>query len=311
MKAKGTLSALESKVTIMRAERALERTCFANERVVRMKGVHNLLWKLGTRYIEPEAAAFSATVKTTRYILQANFAGGMKLRFCMTICQTVRVGKMMDLSPIVHAALIILRRMHHGNGRFHIELEITFIAVVSKRGSVTTVDSAIESRLLVKQGCRAYHCINCNFFLHKSCVELPPEIQHPSHPQYPLALISSEEGYRNCSGCHDDIFRGYRYQCDGCQVALHVGCAAATLPTSKEEHQDEQEHKEEIIQHFAREHPLASFHVNAQLQSMRMPDLRLRLWLPCLHIRAAQIMRPDALRDNESSSPSTAPAHLA
>ncbi|OWM67318.1 hypothetical protein CDL15_Pgr000770 [Punica granatum] len=163
----------------------------------------------------------------------------------------------------------------------------------------------------IDNGCRAYHCINCNFFLHKSCVELPPEIQHPSHPQYPLALISSEEGYRNCSGCHDDIFRGYRYQCDGCQVALHVGCAAATLPTSKEEHQDEQEHKEEIIQHFAREHPLASFHVNAQLQSMRMPDLRLRLWLPCLHIRAAQIMRPDALRDNESSSPSTAPAHLA
>ncbi|OWM66988.1 hypothetical protein CDL15_Pgr000440 [Punica granatum] len=42
-----------------------------------------------------------------------------------------------------------------------------------------------------------------------------------------------------------------------------MGCAAATLPPPEAEHKDEQEHEEEIIQHFAHEHPLASFHVNA------------------------------------------------
>ncbi|KAB1201468.1 hypothetical protein CJ030_MR0G003703 [Morella rubra] len=45
------------------------------------------------------------------------------------------------------------------------------------------------------QGCLAdiagpnYSCKECKgFVLHKSCAELPQELQHPSHPKHPLIL---------------------------------------------------------------------------------------------------------------------------
>ncbi|XP_031395970.1 uncharacterized protein LOC116207225 [Punica granatum] len=118
------------------------------------------------------------------------------------------------------------------------------------------------------EGGPAYHCVDCEFFLHKSCAEMPPEMQHPFHPQHPLALtISSRKDY-GCGGCGDFVINKYRYQCDGCRVALHLGCAAATLPPEEEKHKDEQKHQdkdhheEEMIEHFAHDHPLASFHVD-------------------------------------------------
>ncbi|XP_031397470.1 uncharacterized protein LOC116208265 [Punica granatum] len=67
---------------------------------------------------------------------------------------------------------------------------------------------------------------------------------------------------RHCVLSHHYFFSN-SYQCDSYQVNLHVGCAAATLPPPEAEHKDEQEDEEKIIQHFAHDHPLASFHVNA------------------------------------------------
>ncbi|PKI44634.1 hypothetical protein CRG98_034989 [Punica granatum] len=121
------------------------------------------------------------------------------------------------------------------------------------------------------KGGPAYHCIEyCEFFLHKSCAELPPEIQHPSHPQHPLVFSSCSSQRFRCYGCRNAL-RGKRYQCYDCEIHLHAGCAAATLPPPKEEeeHKDEQKHKdkdhheEDMIEHFAHNHPLASFHVDA------------------------------------------------
>ncbi|PKI44633.1 hypothetical protein CRG98_034988 [Punica granatum] len=135
-----------------------------------------------------------------------------------------------------------------------------------KRREISKLSGARGSRIgqFLRASSPAYHCIEyCEFFLHKSCAELPPEIQHPSHPQHPLAIISSRE-YSSCSGCENPISHEYSYKCRLCfGVDLHMGCAAATLPPPEAEHKDEQEHEEEIIQHFAHEHPLASFHVNA------------------------------------------------
>lgn len=37
-----------------------------------------------------------------------------------------------------------------------------------------------------------YHCQTCNFILHKSCAELPLELQHPSHPKHTLLLHAHE-----------------------------------------------------------------------------------------------------------------------
>ncbi|XP_031396125.1 uncharacterized protein LOC116207356 [Punica granatum] len=107
----------------------------------------------------------------------------------------------------------------------------------------------------------AYHCIDCEFFLHKSCAELPPEIQHPSHPQHPLVLSKlcwDSSARTPCYGCPSSLLADY-YGCHACKIELHVGCAAATLPPpEEEEHKDE----EEMIEHFAHDHPLASFHVD-------------------------------------------------
>ncbi|OWM66983.1 hypothetical protein CDL15_Pgr000435 [Punica granatum] len=61
------------------------------------------------------------------------------------------------------------------------------------------------------KGGPAYHCIEyCGFFIHRWCAELPPEIQHPSHPQHPLALIYSRKECF-CSGCEDLIHYECRY----------------------------------------------------------------------------------------------------
>ncbi|OWM67320.1 hypothetical protein CDL15_Pgr000772 [Punica granatum] len=103
-----------------------------------------------------------------------------------------------------------------------------------------------------------YLCIDCNFFLHRSCAELPPEIQHPSHPQHSLMFYPGGSYDLSCR-CDEPVEARGSYVCDVCEVALHTGCAAATLPPPEEEHED----KGKIIQHFAHEHPLASFHVNA------------------------------------------------
>ncbi|XP_031397467.1 uncharacterized protein LOC116208261 [Punica granatum] len=115
----------------------------------------------------------------------------------------------------------------------------------------------------------AYHCIDCEFFLHKSCAELPPKIQHPSHPQHPLVFSMDASPRFRCYGCRNAL-RDKCYQCYDCEIDLHVGCAAATLPPPKEEeqedeqkHEDKNHHEEEMIEHFAHDHRLASFRVDA------------------------------------------------
>ncbi|OWM66991.1 hypothetical protein CDL15_Pgr000443 [Punica granatum] len=115
----------------------------------------------------------------------------------------------------------------------------------------------------------AYHCIDCEFFIHKSCAELPPEIQHPSHPQHPLVLSTPSGRSFGCYGCRYPLSVNC-YQCYDCRIDLHVGCAVATLPPPEEEqHKDEQKrenkdhHEEEMIKHFAHRHPLSSFHLDA------------------------------------------------
>ncbi|XP_031375857.1 uncharacterized protein LOC116190316 [Punica granatum] len=107
----------------------------------------------------------------------------------------------------------------------------------------------------------AYHCLECELVLHELCAKLPPQIQHPSHPEHSLIFTGIHCCFshdRRCCGCDRPLFAGGTYECHGCNLAWHVGCVAATLPPP----QDEPKHKEEKIHHFAHEHPLTTIHVN-------------------------------------------------
>ncbi|KAK4851810.1 hypothetical protein QYF36_018619 [Acer negundo] len=80
----------------------------------------------------------------------------------------------------------------------------------------------------------AYCCLECGFFIHESCKEIPVEVQHPFHPQHTLLtqavevqnkLISGR--YRNkicCNACQSSI-GGIKIGCNKCAFQLHVSCA--------------------------------------------------------------------------------------
>jgi hypothetical protein len=44
----------------------------------------------------------------------------------------------------------------------------------------------------------SYRCTSCNFFLHKKCAELPPEIKQHLHPEHPLRLLPNHDIEENC-----------------------------------------------------------------------------------------------------------------
>ncbi|PKI49170.1 hypothetical protein CRG98_030448 [Punica granatum] len=81
------------------------------------------------------------------------------------------------------------------------------------------------------EGGWAYHCIDCNFFLHKSCAESPPEIQHPSHPQHPLELISSEI----VESIHLDLPLIRKAGSIKCSLCFNEGYALRSLSVPKED----------------------------------------------------------------------------
>ncbi|KAL9462207.1 hypothetical protein AB3S75_000248 [Citrus x aurantiifolia] len=77
----------------------------------------------------------------------------------------------------------------------------------------------------------AYGCHHCEFYLHKSCVELPREIQHPFH-RHPLSLPSPyPEKYQECDACHKHYY-AFSYSCQDCDFNLDLDCSLR-LPSIK------------------------------------------------------------------------------
>ncbi|XP_062172659.1 uncharacterized protein LOC133878166 [Alnus glutinosa] len=86
----------------------------------------------------------------------------------------------------------------------------------------------------------AYNCSQCKFFLHKSCAELPPEIQHPVHPNHTLLLQAPISDRRCCDACGRGCKRCFSYRCHSCNFDLDIGCVSASLPTKPDDgHQHE------------------------------------------------------------------------
>ncbi|GAB4829644.1 hypothetical protein Ancab_040644 [Ancistrocladus abbreviatus] len=85
---------------------------------------------------------------------------------------------------------------------------------------------------------RVFGCQDCNFYLHRECAELPPELLHPLHPTHPLKLRpprlgSSEHVISSCTLCHRRLDEILVYACDNddnlCfavgQFFMHPSCA--------------------------------------------------------------------------------------
>ncbi|KAL4607521.1 hypothetical protein ACB092_09G180700 [Castanea dentata] len=64
-----------------------------------------------------------------------------------------------------------------------------------------------------------YGCTRCNFFLHKSCVELPKIKRHPLH-RHPLTL--NYWSYSFCCAFCGQECNGLRYNCQLCNYDLNV-----------------------------------------------------------------------------------------
>ncbi|KAK2994064.1 hypothetical protein RJ640_010693 [Escallonia rubra] len=73
----------------------------------------------------------------------------------------------------------------------------------------------------------AYSCSDCNFFLHKTCAELPEVINNVSHPMHPLSLFGKPpypESFIRCDCCHE-TWRWFTYNCATCDFDVCVECA--------------------------------------------------------------------------------------
>ncbi|KAL9459250.1 hypothetical protein AB3S75_002608 [Citrus x aurantiifolia] len=83
---------------------------------------------------------------------------------------------------------------------------------------------------------QCYGCVECEFYIHNSCCELPKEVRHPFH-QHPLTLLVAEESMYRCDACRFDI-QGFRYRCDACDFDLHPDCISlkANIKYSGHEH---------------------------------------------------------------------------
>ncbi|KAG6646594.1 uncharacterized protein LOC122317308 isoform X1 [Carya illinoinensis] len=85
-----------------------------------------------------------------------------------------------------------------------------------------------------KEGCK-YFCI------HKSCADLPHQLQHPSHPKHdPLTLSERKWDKENqqCNNCGRDLawWWAYRYTCSRCEFYLCIKCVSLSLTTKVDIH---------------------------------------------------------------------------
>uniref|UniRef100_A0A2N9HMF8 Phorbol-ester/DAG-type domain-containing protein n=1 Tax=Fagus sylvatica TaxID=28930 RepID=A0A2N9HMF8_FAGSY len=86
-----------------------------------------------------------------------------------------------------------------------------------------------------------YRCVECSFFLHKSCAELPRKKQHPLH-QHPLTLLPKSR-YRSklfeCYACKRRC-NGFIYCCKtcyGCELDLKCSLISDILTHPGHDHQ--------------------------------------------------------------------------
>ncbi|CAL5379760.1 unnamed protein product [Camellia sinensis] len=83
----------------------------------------------------------------------------------------------------------------------------------------------------------AYKCTNCSpsIYFHKLCAQLPAEMEHPMHPEHPLALLQVVANKFICDGCHIDL-KEFIYRCSICNFNLDICCALRAPKLKHESH---------------------------------------------------------------------------
>ncbi|ESR61712.1 hypothetical protein CICLE_v10014060mg [Citrus x clementina] len=84
------------------------------------------------------------------------------------------------------------------------------------------------------RGQPTYGCDQCRFYLHKSCAELPRQIQHALHRHSLILKSHTDEGTkedRECGACLKKL-SGFFYQCDNCFV-IDIDCAKSQFGGDK------------------------------------------------------------------------------
>ncbi|GKV41890.1 hypothetical protein SLEP1_g49364 [Rubroshorea leprosula] len=69
-----------------------------------------------------------------------------------------------------------------------------------------------------------YCCIDCQFFLHQKCFELPPKIKHPSHRKHSLSLLPNPPPHPERCSCHlcSKAYKGFIYYCTLCEFGIMI-----------------------------------------------------------------------------------------
>ncbi|KAI8025163.1 putative protein phosphatase 2C 12, partial [Camellia lanceoleosa] len=91
------------------------------------------------------------------------------------------------------------------------------------------VDERVSCDVCLQQitgSAAAYKCTNCclSIYLHKLCAEQPAEMEHPMHPDHPLALLQVKANEFSCDGC-DIGLKEFIYRCSICNFNLDRRCA--------------------------------------------------------------------------------------
>ncbi|EOA28314.1 hypothetical protein CARUB_v10024514mg [Capsella rubella] len=110
------------------------------------------------------------------------------------------------------------------------------LRVCKARGEDEMICSGCELELTGQ----AFKCAksDCDYFLHKSCFDLPRELSHKSHPDHSLTLHHSSpygQPY-TCDAC-GEYGSGFTYHCSACQYDVHVGCAFIPENVKREDHE--------------------------------------------------------------------------
>ncbi|KAK8364950.1 hypothetical protein V6Z11_A02G018700, partial [Gossypium hirsutum] len=76
-----------------------------------------------------------------------------------------------------------------------------------------------------------YYCTQCDFFLHKVCVELPKVKQAWHHPCQSSLVLTSNEVFR-CVVCHY-LSKAFAYKCEECKKSACLRCIIALTPGAR------------------------------------------------------------------------------